>query len=352
MNEPVKLAVVGAGLIGRRHAELIAAEPEARLVGVVDPAPVGRELAHKLGAIWRANLGDLLAADRPDGVIIATPNRLHVANGIEAIAAGVAILVEKPIADDIATGETLVAAAERAGAPLLVGHHRRYNPMIQKAKAVIDSGRLGRLLMVHASFWTMKPDDYFEAAWRSEPGAGPVLINLIHDIDLLRYLCGEIVSVQALESNAARGSAVEDSAAILLRFANGALGAVTASDSVVSPWSWELTAGENSDYPRQDQTCYQIGGAQGSLTIPQLELWSNPLRRSWREPLVRERIPFVPDDPLKIQIRHFCDVIRSRAEPIVPGREGLATLKVVEAVKISARDGAMVRIEEAPARRR
>jgi predicted dehydrogenase len=147
--------------------------------------------------------------------------------------------------------------------PLLVGHHRRYNSMIQKAKTIIDSGRLGRIVAVHGAFWAMKPDDYFDVAWRREKGAGPILINLIHDVDLFRFLCGEIIAVQAMESNAVRGNPVEDTAAILLRFANGAIGSLTVSDSIVAPWSWELTTGENPAYPRQDQFCYLIGGTHG-----------------------------------------------------------------------------------------
>jgi predicted dehydrogenase len=344
---PVKLAVVGAGLIGRRHAELIAAEPKAKLAGIADPSPIGRELAQALQSKWFATLSELLAAGRPDGVIIATPNQLHVENGLEAVAAGVPALIEKPIADNVAAGVRLVEAADQAGVALLVGHHRRYNPMIQKTKAVIDSGRLGRLLTVHAVFWLMKPDEYFEAAWRREKGAGPVLLNLIHDIDLLRYLLGDVVAVQAQESNVVR-AAVEETAVAILRFANGALGTVTASDSVVAPWSWELTAGENPAYPQQDQSCYQIGGTLGALTVPQLEFWSYSGKRSWQEPLIRERLSIVPEDPLKVQIRHFCDVIRGHAAPIMPGREGLATLKVIEAMKDSARTGAMIAIDPAP----
>src|SRR5204862_8247946 len=139
-------------------------------------------------------------------------------------------------------------------------------------------------------------DDYFETAWRREKGAGPVFLNLIHDVDLLRYLCGEIVSVQAQESRDQRGHAVEDTAVILLRFADGALGTVNVSDSVVAPWSWELTTGENPVYPQQDQGCYQIGGTHGALTVPQLEVWSNRDKRSWWEPLQRERVPFVHED--------------------------------------------------------
>lgn len=105
-----------------------------------------------------------------------------------------------------------------------------------------------------------------------------------------------------------------------------------------------MTTGENPAYPQQDQSCYQIGGTHGSLTVPQLELWSYGEKRSWWEPLRRERVPFVPEDPLVVQIRHFCAVIREGATPIMSGREGLETLKVIEAVKRSAETGAMIGI--------
>jgi predicted dehydrogenase len=341
----VKLAVMGAGLIGKRHAEHAAAEARARLSAIVDPSPVGRELADNLGTKWFATIAELLSTDRPDGVIIATPNQMHVENGLEVVAAGVPAIVEKPIADDVASATRLVEAAEAAGVPLLVGHHRRYNPMIRKAREVIRTGRLGRVLTLHGNFWLMKPDDYFDVPWRREPGAGPVFLNLIHDVDLFRYLCGEVISVQALESNAMRGKAVEETAVILLRVASGALGTVNVSDSVVAPWSWELTTGENPAYPQQGESCYQIGGTHGSLTVPQLELWWNSGKRSWWEPLARERVPYAPEDPLKAQIRHFCAVIHGEEAPLVSGREGLNTLKVIEAVKQSARIGSAVGVK-------
>jgi predicted dehydrogenase len=342
--EAVKLAVIGAGLVGRRHAEHVAAQSGARLTVIVDPSPIGKEVAEELGAKWFASFAALLAAEPPDGVIIATPNQLHLRHGLEAIAARIPTIIEKPIADSVAAASKLVDAAEKARIPLLVGHHRRYNPMVRKAKEIISSGRLGRVLALHASFWVLKPDDYFEVGWRREKGAGPVFLNLIHDVDLFRYLCGDVVSVLALESNAVRGNAVEESAVILLEFESGALGTMTISDAVVAPWSWELTAGENPAYPQQDQPCYHIGGTHGSLTIPHLELWSNRGKRSWWEPLVRERISFTPEDPPAAQIRHFCEVIRGKAIPIMPGREGLETLRVIEAVKQSARSGAKITI--------
>jgi predicted dehydrogenase len=342
MTPPVKLAVLGAGMIGTRHIEHVLATQEAQLAAIVDPAPAAKDLAAAKNAPWHPSLTALLAAGRPDGVICATPNQMHVAHGLEAIDAGVPALIEKPIADDVASAQRLVDAAERAGVPILVGHHRRHNPLIRKAKAIIDSGRLGKIIAVHGACWFMKPDEYFDAAWRRQKGAGPVFLNLIHDVDLLRHLCGEIAAVQALESSRARRHDVEDTAVILLRFASGALGAITVSDTIVAPWSWELTTGENPAYPHTDQSCYQIGGTHGSLSVPKLETWFNPAKRGWWEPMHSESVSVTREDPLRLQVRHFCRVIRGEEPPLVSGREGLNTLKVIAAVKEAARTGETV----------
>jgi predicted dehydrogenase len=337
--------VLGAGLIGKRHIEHVAAEPAAELSAVVDPSPAGEAVAREHGVKWYPNFAAVPAAERPEGAIVATPNQVHVANGLECIAAGVPCLVEKPIADDVASATELVQAAEAAGVPLLVGHHRRHNPMMQAAKRAIEDGRLGRVLAVHGFCWFFKPDDYFDVPWRREKGAGPVFLNMIHDVDNLRYLFGDVVSVQALESNAVRGHPVEETAVILLGFASGVLGTVSVSDAIVAPWSWELTAGENPAYHQTNEACYQIGGTEASLTIPYLHLWRNAGRRSWWEPVVPEQLPYTYEDPLRLQVRQFCRVIRGLEAPLVSGREGLETLRVIEAVKQSAATGQMIRLE-------
>ncbi|MEN3150821.1 Gfo/Idh/MocA family oxidoreductase [Neorhizobium sp. IRAMC:178] len=342
MTTPVRLAVLGAGLIGKRHIQHVLNEPGAILRAVVDPTPIGQEIAAEAGVKWFASFAEMIAVDRPDGIIVATPNQVHVQNGWEAVEAGIPALIEKPIAGDIASGERLIAAAEAKGVPLLTGHHRRHNPMIQKAKEIIDSGRLGRVLVVNAMFWLFKPDDYFDIAWRREAGAGPVFLNLIHDVDNLRYLFGDIAAVQARESNAVRGNAVEETAVILIEFSNGILATASVSDSVVAPWSWEMTTGENPVYPKADEACYVIGGTHGSLAIPSLEIWRNPVKRSWWEPFENERIDVEEQDPLVLQIRQFCKVIRGEEQPLVSGREGLQTLKVIDAVKRSAASGGRI----------
>ncbi len=335
-----RIAVVGAGLIGQRHAKLIEAGADANLSAIVDPTDAASSFAAETGAPWFASIAEMLAADRPDGLIIATPNQLHMDHGLQAVAAGLPALIEKPIADSVAAAETLVSAADAANVPLLIGHHRRHNPLIADARAKIDAGELGRLVAVNAMFWLYKPDDYFDVEWRRKPGAGPVYINLIHDIDLLRHLVGEVTSVQAIQSSAARGHEVEDTAAALLTFDNGALGTITASDSIVGPWSWEQTAGENPAYPETDQHCYLIGGTKGSLSLPNGEIWGQNDPRSWWRDFQRSGPAATADeDPLIRQIAHFCDVIRGQAASLVPGREGLQTLRVIEALKQSAETG-------------
>ena len=345
MPNAVSLLLVGVGSIGRRHAEAIRAVEGAHLQAIVDPGAAGRAAAMELGVPCFDALEPALAAGRPDGVLLATPNALHVSQGLTCVTAGLPLLVEKPVATDVASGKTLVTAAERSGLPLLVGHHRRHNSLLQAARAQVEAGRLGTLVTVQATCWAFKPDDYFEMPWRREPGAGPVLINLIHDIDCLRYLCGEIRAVQALESNLVRGFSVEDSAVILLHFENGAVGTVSVSDTVVGPWSWERTARENPAYPPTDAVCYMLGGTHGALELPAGRLWHHTGVRSWREPLHTETLAVTARDPLHAQIRHFCRVIRGEEAPLVSGREGLRTLAVIEAAKRAAATGTLVPVE-------
>ncbi len=336
MADTFNIAVVGAGLMGKRHVEAIQSLANMRVAAIVDPSEAAETYAKSAGASWHADISDMIQAVRPDGIVLATPNRLHVDHGLQCIEARIPVLVEKPIAADVQSAATLVEAAEDRNAKLLVGHHRRHNPIIQAAKRVIDDGRIGRIIAAQAMCWLIKPDDYFDAAWRREPGAGPIFINLIHDLDLLRYLCGEIVSVFALESNIARGNAVEDTAAIALQFQNGALGTITLSDSVVAPWSWEMTAGENPAYPQTDEACYLIGGTHGAIEVPGLRLWRQPQGRGWWEPITSETIDVAPVDPITAQLRHFHAVAMGAEEPLVSGREGLRSLAVVEAIKRSA----------------
>ncbi|MEL6767656.1 MAG: Gfo/Idh/MocA family oxidoreductase [Pseudomonadota bacterium] len=336
--KPARLAIAGAGLVGRRHAAAVPAAG-AVLAGIADPSEEARDFAAAAGVPWHATLEALLKAGGVDGVILATPNALHEAGAMACLAAGVPVLVEKPIAADAAAGRRMVAAAEAAGVALAVGHHRRHNPLVAAAKGLIAEGRLGTITAVHGSAWLAKPDGYFEAAWRREAAAGPVLVNLIHDVDLLQHLVGPIVEVAAYESRAVRGHAAEDTAAMMLRFAGGALGTLTVSDAAVAPWSWELTARENPAYPPTAEDCYRIAGTHGSLALPSLTLWSDGGARDWWAPIAATRFPHTAADPLVAQAAQFAAVALGEAPPLVSGADGLAALEVIEAMKRSAAAG-------------
>ncbi|WP_226575072.1 Gfo/Idh/MocA family protein [Acuticoccus sediminis] len=339
----VRLGLAGAGLIGSRHAEAIAVAEGAVLAAVADPSEaVGRPVGEKHGVPYLATLDELIARDDVDAVILATPNQVHVEGGLACVAAGKPVLVEKPLATDLAEARRLVEAAEAAGVALAVGHHRRHNPLMTKAKELVDEGRLGTIASVQATTWFMKPDDYFETPWRRKKGAGPVYLNLAHDIDLLHMLCGPVTTVHAMESNAVRGNEVEETAVVILRFASGTLGTVNICDTAVTPWSWEMTARENPVYPATSEDCYWLAGTHGALAIPSLSLWTNPARRSWWEPIAATRFPYPFADPLVCQIEQFAAVVRGEEAPKVTGRDGLAALEVIEAVKTSAATGAAV----------
>ncbi|MFC7557310.1 Gfo/Idh/MocA family protein [Pseudoroseomonas wenyumeiae] len=148
-------------------------QSEAHLAAIVDPTEAGAKLAAEAGVPHFADADTMLDAIRPDGAVIATPNALHVTGIRACLSRGVAALVEKPLADDLSQALTVAEEAEKAGVPLLVGHYRRHNPILGEARAMIQGGRLGRLLTVSADSLVMKPDSYFDISWRREPGVGP-----------------------------------------------------------------------------------------------------------------------------------------------------------------------------------
>ena len=217
---------------------------------------------------------------------------------------------------------------------MLVGHHRRHNPLIARAKAVIDNGDLGRLVFANALFCLYKPDDYFAPDWRRKTGAGPIFINLIHDIDLLRYLCGEVRSLHAVQSNTVRGFEIEDTAAVAIQFENGALGTIGISDTAVAPWSWEFSAAENPAYPHVNTHAYTISGTKGSLSIPDLTLWQQK-KRNWYKPIQSTKIEHSKGDALLRQFDHFCAVIAGREQPLVSAQEGYKNQIVLDQIQSS-----------------
>jgi predicted dehydrogenase len=345
MNNPT-IAIAGAGLIGQAHISALLACPTATLCALVDPAPHAQEQAKRIGVAWFASLSELFAQQRPEGIVLATPNALHLPQALQSIHASVPILLEKPIAATVNEAEQIVNASEQHGVSVLIGHHRAHSPIMAKAVEVVQSGRLGRVVAVQGSATFYKPDDYFEQGrWRSEIGGGPILLNMIHEVHNLRMLCGEISAVQAIKSHAVRGFAVEDTVAITLRFEGGALGTFMLSDTAASAKSWEQTSQENKAYSSYgDEDCYTVSGTQGSLSIPTMRMksYTNSQDRSWWKPFEISEIQVQRDDPIALQMAHFAQVLRGQCTPRVSARDGLQNLRVTEAIVKAAQSGTTI----------
>jgi predicted dehydrogenase len=343
---PVRIALMGMGLIGREHAKLLDEHPETELVAIVDVSAEAGAYAQAHGIPLFSDVERMLDAVAPDGAIIALPNRMHVEAGLACAARGIPFLVEKPVADNVEAAFDLVRAAEAAGVRTMVGHHRRHSPDIREAKRAIARGDLGRVVTLSGMSLARKHDDYFDVAWRRESGGGPLLINAIHDIDCFRYLLGEIDTVEAIASSAVRGFAVEDTVAVAMRFASGALGTFMLSDAVPSPWFWETASSQALYFPHHPADAFFIGGTKASLAIPSLTLWGHEPGGDWRTKLVSSRLPLTMRSAYVAQVDNMVGVFRGEAEPVIDVRDGAMTVAATLAIARSAAEGRPVRIAD------
>jgi predicted dehydrogenase len=340
-----RVGLIGAGAIGRAHLTGAALAEGVEIVGIADPNVASKALADEFSIPWFADHRALLDETKPDGAIVATPNALHVPISLELIHAGIAVLVEKPIADTVEAALHLARKAADANVPLLVGHHRRHNPILRTARSLVRDGALGRLVCASALATFLKPDAYFNEAWRRTAAAGPVLINLIHEIDLLRYVCGEIASLHAMTSNAVRGFDVEDTAATVLQLDNGAIATITLSDTAASPWSWDTASGENASFAKHPVESHFICGTEGSVALPSLRMWRYAGERGWFHPLADELLRHRPANPYAEQMRHFGAVVRKEELPLCDGFDAAKTLEITASVRRAAESGEVVRFK-------
>jgi predicted dehydrogenase len=333
----VNIALIGLGLIGKTHAQLIIKNKNTQLIGIVEVNP-SLEDKKNFGSIIFPNLDELYKSSKIDGVIIASPSPLHVEHAKFFIKKGIPVLIEKPISHNSKNVLNLINLAKKKSVPIVVGHHRRHNNIIKKTKELITNNKLGKVRSVQSLCWFYKPDKYFDLApWRKKKGAGPISINLIHDVDLLRYLCGEVQFVQATSHKSIRGYQNEDIASAILHFKNGIIATISVSDSIVSPWSWEMNSKENLAFPQTSQSSYLVGGSLASLSVPDMKIWKHKSKvPNWWTPMYAKKTLLKSNNPLKDQLNHFCRVISRKEKPLVSGLEGYKSLLVVEAIEKSS----------------
>jgi len=342
---PVKLAVVGSGVIGNRHIGAIQNSHGAELVALVDVDPNVATIAGEAGVPFYSDVTTACASRDIDGIVVSTPTIHHLKPSIEAMDAGCHVFVEKPVTASLEEARQLIDHSRATGKHVLVGHQRRYYALIEKARTLIGSGELGRLVAVSGQWCMRKNDDYYNPDWRKQQAAGPVLTNLIHEIDYLRYICGDIESVTAEVSNDVQGFEKEDVAAVVLRFANGALGSFILSDQATSPWSWELATGENPAFPPTGQNAIRFMGSKASLDFPNLTLWHHDgAEANWNSPMTRQQFEQPFEDAYLLQCEHFVRVIRGEESPRIDATDAEKTLRATLAVFEAAEKGQRVDI--------
>lgn len=370
--KPCRIAVIGAGpLVGHAHCKTIAAlaEEGLELACICQRRPDDTKLAEIFGVPLYTDAFEMACKEALDGVVIAAPTHVHL-DLTRACIEGAkrrqldtgssmrlrAVLVEKPLCQDLQSAVELLGITEAAGVDVLVGHQRRHSSFVRKAKEIVTDKNFGPLRGVTMEFSLLKPDSYFCAEnptleWRRRKGVGgPVLINSIHDLDLMRYITGhEITQVFAMTSSAARGHDVEDSGAITVTFDHGAVGTLFFTDAAPSPWSYEFTTGENKKYPpvpESDQRdCYHFMGAQRSMGFPSGKTFSyapDEKERGWDAPLSVDSVTAEMEDPLRVQMAHFARLCRGLEGSVCSGRDAVESLAVVMAVLRSAELGVPV----------
>ncbi|MGB2495056.1 MAG: Gfo/Idh/MocA family protein [Candidatus Puniceispirillaceae bacterium] len=338
-----RIGLIGAGSIGARHIKAIDEVAHIDLVAIADPSPAATALGESRGIPVFADADSMLSTADIEAVIISTPTERHHADMMTALNHRKTVLVEKPITATMEEADEVTRHAAAQGCKVLVGHQRRYYPCARTAREIIQSGRIGRLMAVSGLWTTRKDDDYYAPEWRRDVKAGPILTNLIHEIDILRFICGDITSVSAEITHHDQQFEKEDAVAISLKFANKAVGSFLLSDRTPSPWTWEMALGENAKFPKTGMNAIRFLGTKGALEFPNLVLWQHAEKNgNWHHEIRPEVIETPYIDAYVAQCEHLCAVARGLEEPIIDALNGSRSLDATLAAARAAAGGTRV----------
>lgn len=321
----IRVAVIGCGAIAqRRHIPEYAGNPNVELIAFVDPKlDRAQEVAAQYGANAYASYEDMLKEEKPDAVSVCTPNGLHAEQSIAAAKAGAHVLVEKPMAVTDEEAEQMIAAAKEAGVYLMVGHNQRLMPPHVKAKQILDSGILGRVLTFRTSFGHPGPEGWSldgRESWffRKEEAAMGAMGDLgVHKSDLIRWLLNDEVAAVTgfIGTLDKKDTDIDDNATIVLRMKSGALGSLVAS--------WTYYKGEdNSTVIWCENGVLKIGTDPEDQVIVELRNGS----------VERHKVGAIATNEAQTTsgvIDEFVNSILNQSPPSISGEEGRKSLQVI-----------------------
>ncbi|MGF7032963.1 putative dehydrogenase [Paenibacillus mucilaginosus] len=334
----LRIAVIGCGSISKhRHIPEYAANPHVELVAFVDP--VGERAEHYASLHGGKAFSDyetMLSEIKPDAVSVCTPNATHAPISIAAAKAGAHVLVEKPMAATEEEGLAMIEAAKAAGVYLMVGHNQRFMPPHVKAKEVLSSGRLGKVLTFRTSFGHPGPEGWSvdgRESWffrKPEAVMGAMGDLGVHKSDFIRWLLGEEVAdvTGFIGTQHKEGTEVDDNAICVLRMKSGIIGSLVAS--------WTYYKGEdNGTILWCENGVLKIGTDPNDQVIVEL-----------RDGTVeRYKVGAIATNEKQVAsgvIDAFVESIVTKTPPSVSGEEGLRSLKVILAAFESQNTGRVI----------
>lgn len=338
-RRPLRAAVIGAGFIGLDHAAAYAADPDAELVALVDPeVDRAAAAAAKHGAPAYPSVAAMIDGSAPDVVSVCVPTALHLPVVREVAAAGLHVLLEKPMAASVADCDAIDAACRTAGVTLMVGLTHRFHRELIEARELIAAGAIGRPTIVQDAFafgehgpW---PAWYYD---RDLSGGGELMHDAVHLVDRLAWLIDSpIVEVYGRTTTGVRGIAgVEDGGVAVLTFADGAIGSLFVFEA-----NHPLRS-DAASVPMPGRLELEIHGDRGSIRY-----------RTWHELIVdlagepSRSVTGVARDELAREIAEFLAAVREGRAPSVGAPEGRPGIAVVQAIYESERLGRPVRVDE------
>jgi UDP-N-acetyl-2-amino-2-deoxyglucuronate dehydrogenase len=332
------IGLIGGGNITDTHARA------ARAIAGVEIAAVYGTNPAKVGSLCRRHGGapygdfDAFLAHRPlDVVIIGSPSGLHAAQGIAAARLGLHVLTEKPIDISAQRADDLIEAAERSGVKLGVIFQDRVKPGVRQLKNWLGAGLLGKPLLADARVkWYRPPAYYRDSRWRGRlmlDGGGALMNQGVHTVDLLLFLLGDVVRVQAQTATALHDIESEDTALAILEFASGALGVLQATTAAYPgyPRRLEVTGSEGTVILEHDRILkvdlrHAPAGVGADIAPDENESASSPVVSD-----VRGHQAVIED---------FLRAVEQNGTPLCDGREGRRSVALVEAVYRAAQDSA------------
>lgn len=332
-----RLAVIGLNF-GKNHAINIASGAmPGELAAIADLNPDYAELGKKLGTPFYTDYKQMLQEVKPDGVIIAVPPKFHKPIAMDCMQAGADVMIEKPITLCSEEADELIAQAAALERKILVGQHHRFDPSVRRAKEAITSGRLGKLIGFHIYGTLPKPEWYFSQDYKKlrAAGGGTVANNGIHDVDRLRYLCGDAECVHAMKGNMFRGFEVEDTAAVAIRCRSGVVGTYYISDCS-HPLS-EYTDTYFCEKGTVRFKCSSFYAQAGFHTYEEGALGEGFDYRERIRDIHTVQIP-VQNNHLK-EVEHFCHVIVDGETPMTTAEDGKRSMELMNAVITSLDSG-------------